>query len=140
MKVFFVLPQAFFFAFVKGSFFVTDPRPIGILDSGFGGLSVACAIRQALPHEHLIYTADCGFAPWGDRTDAFINDRIDVLVKFLLSSRHQGFSHCVQYCYGSLCQTTACNASPSNHWDLNPQFCQQVSRNKNENHWGISDH
>lgn len=64
---------------------MTDPRPIGILDSGFGGLSVACAIRQALPHEHLIYTADCGFAPWGDRTDAFINDRIDVLVKFLLS-------------------------------------------------------
>lgn len=63
---------------------MTDPRPIGILDSGFGGLSVSRAIRQALPHEHLIYTADCGFAPWGDRPDDFIHARIDVLVKFLL--------------------------------------------------------
>ncbi len=58
--------------------------PIGILDSGFGGLSVARAVRTALPGEDLLYAADCGFAPWGDRTDDFINARLDQIVSFLL--------------------------------------------------------
>ena len=43
---------------------MTSAQPIGILDSGFGGLSVAKAVRQALPHEDIIYACDCGFAPW----------------------------------------------------------------------------
>lgn len=62
---------------------MTSDAPIGLLDSGFGGLSVARAIRKTLPHEHLIFAADCGFAPWGDRTDAFIRKRCDALVEFL---------------------------------------------------------
>ncbi len=60
-------------------------QPIGLLDSGFGGLSVMRAIRAQGPHENLIYTADCGFAPWGDRDDAFIQQRVDVIVNYLLS-------------------------------------------------------
>ena len=32
-----------------------DHRPIGIFDSGIGGLTVAQAIQQALPHERLLY-------------------------------------------------------------------------------------
>ena len=47
---------------------MTDTRPVGILDSGFGGLSVARAVAELLPQENLVYAADCGFAPWGDRT------------------------------------------------------------------------
>lgn len=58
--------------------------PIGILDSGFGGLSVMRAVHAALPHERLIYAADCGFAPWGDRTDDYINARVDAVVNFLV--------------------------------------------------------
>lgn len=46
--------------------------PIGIFDSGLGGLSVARAIRAALPHETLIYCADSRHAPYGPRSDAFI--------------------------------------------------------------------
>lgn len=61
-----------------------EDLPIGILDSGLGGLSVAKAIREALPHENFIYAADCGFAPWGDRDNAFILSRLDTLVGFLL--------------------------------------------------------
>ncbi len=57
--------------------------PIGILDSGFGGLSVMKAIRDILPKETLIYAADCECAPWGDRDNDYINERIDVLVSFL---------------------------------------------------------
>ncbi len=63
---------------------MTDARPVGILDSGFGGLSVARAVAELLPHESLIYTADCGFAPWGDRTDDFILERTHALVSHLL--------------------------------------------------------
>lgn len=63
---------------------MTNAHPIGILDSGFGGLSVARAVRATLPHENILYTADCGHAPWGDRTDAFIDARVDAQVAFLL--------------------------------------------------------
>ena len=63
---------------------MTDGRPVGILDSGFGGLSVARAVAELLPQENLIYTADCGFAPWGDRTDDFILERTHALVSHLL--------------------------------------------------------
>jgi glutamate racemase len=42
-------------------------RPVGIFDSGVGGLSVAREIRQALPAEHLLYVADTAHCPYGDR-------------------------------------------------------------------------
>lgn len=61
----------------------TQNRPVGLLDSGFGGLSVTRAVRAALPHEDLVFAADCGFAPWGDRTDDFILERCGRLVEFL---------------------------------------------------------
>lgn len=43
-------------------------RPIGIFDSGIGGLTVTAAIRQALPHERLLYFGDNAHIPYGDRT------------------------------------------------------------------------
>ncbi len=45
---------------------------IGVFDSGVGGLSVLRAIRQALPHENLVYVADTGHAPYGDKPTAHI--------------------------------------------------------------------
>ncbi|HMN05484.1 MAG TPA: glutamate racemase [Flavobacteriales bacterium] len=45
------------------------PAPgIGIFDSGIGGLTVAAAIRQALPRERLLYFGDNAHVPYGDRT------------------------------------------------------------------------
>lgn len=41
--------------------------PIGIFDSGVGGLSVAREIRRALPSEALLYVADTAYCPYGDR-------------------------------------------------------------------------
>ncbi|MEX1081471.1 MAG: glutamate racemase [Halofilum sp. (in: g-proteobacteria)] len=41
--------------------------PIGVFDSGFGGLSVLRAIRAALPEEHLLYCADHALFPYGER-------------------------------------------------------------------------
>ena len=37
-----------------------DPRPIGMFDSGFGGLTVARALIDLLPDEHLVYVGDTG--------------------------------------------------------------------------------
>lgn len=63
---------------------MTKNAPVGILDSGFGGLSVARAVREVLPAEDIIFAADCGFAPWGDRDPAFIDRRVHTIVDFLL--------------------------------------------------------
>lgn len=48
---------------------------IGVFDSGVGGLSVLRAIRVALPAENLVYVADSGHAPYGDKSEAHIIQR-----------------------------------------------------------------
>ena len=47
-------------------------QPIGIFDSGIGGLSVLKALHAELPNEHFIYIADSGHAPYGERDDAHV--------------------------------------------------------------------
>jgi glutamate racemase len=59
--------------------------PIGVFDSGVGGLSVLRAIHAQLPHEALHYVADSGHAPYGDKSPAFIQERAEKVVGFLLS-------------------------------------------------------
>ena len=46
---------------------IDSARPIGIFDSGFGGLTVARAIIDLLPHEDLIYFGDTARCPYGPR-------------------------------------------------------------------------
>ena len=46
---------------------VTDSRPIGVFDSGVGGLTVARAILDLLPHEPLVYVGDTARFPYGPR-------------------------------------------------------------------------
>jgi glutamate racemase len=62
---------------------VMNDAPIGVFDSGVGGLSVLREIRSALPRENLIYVADSGFAPYGDRPSKFIQQRAEAIVEFL---------------------------------------------------------
>lgn len=62
----------------------TDAAPIGIFDSGVGGLSVHQAIRRAMPGENLIYVADSRHAPYGERSSAFITQRAIAISAFLL--------------------------------------------------------
>ena len=54
---------------------ISAQSPIGIFDSGIGGLSVLRHIQQQLPNEALCYFADSGFAPYGDKTEAEIMQR-----------------------------------------------------------------
>jgi len=46
---------------------VPDTRPIGMFDSGFGGLTVARALIDLLPGEDLVYVGDTGRYPYGSR-------------------------------------------------------------------------
>ncbi len=62
---------------------MSKQQPIGIFDSGLGGLSIARRIREVLPNEHIIYVADSAFAPYGDKTEAFITERSTFITEFL---------------------------------------------------------
>jgi glutamate racemase len=54
---------------------LSGTAPVGIFDSGLGGLSVLRAVRALLPAERLVYVADSRYAPYGQRDDDFIADR-----------------------------------------------------------------
>ena len=47
---------------------MADERPIGMFDSGFGGLTVARAVIDLLPGEDLVYVGDTGRYPYGPAT------------------------------------------------------------------------
>jgi glutamate racemase len=58
--------------------------PVGIFDSGVGGLSVLREIQTALPAESIFYVADSGNAPWGDKPPEFVRDRGLKIARFLI--------------------------------------------------------
>jgi glutamate racemase len=62
-----------------------DDRPIGMFDSGFGGLTVARALIDLLPAEHLVYVGDTGRYPYGPRplseVRGFAEQITDLLVR-----------------------------------------------------------
>ena len=62
--------------------------PIGFFDSGWGGLSILKTARRMLPNENFIYVADCGYAPYGDRSHDFIVNRARTIASFLFDRMH----------------------------------------------------
>ena len=60
-----------------------NEAPIGVFDSGIGGLSVLRHIRTQLPRENLLYFADSGFAPYGDKSEQDIINRSFAITEFL---------------------------------------------------------
>jgi len=59
--------------------------PIGVFDSGVGGLSVLNALREAMPHEHFVYFGDTGHNPYGERGDAYVTERTRRAASYLLA-------------------------------------------------------
>ncbi|MGB5950750.1 MAG: glutamate racemase [Parvibaculum sp.] len=47
---------------------MSDPRPIGVFDSGIGGITVLKALRARLPHEDLVYLGDTARLPYGTKS------------------------------------------------------------------------
>lgn len=60
--------------------------PIGVFDSGVGGLSVLRHIRAQLPHENLLYFADTGFAPYGNKPEQVVAERSLAVANFLIGN------------------------------------------------------
>lgn len=58
-------------------------HPIGVFDSGIGGLSVLQALRAALPLEHFVYLDDSAYAPYGERDEAHVMDRSRAITHYL---------------------------------------------------------
>ncbi|HEX2395202.1 MAG TPA: glutamate racemase [Bacteroidales bacterium] len=61
--------------------------PIGVFDSGVGGLTVANAIRQILPNEKLIYFGDTAHLPYGDKSKETIMGYSTRITRFLIEQQ-----------------------------------------------------
>ena len=62
-----------------------DNRPIGVFDSGLGGLTGVRELRKRLPHEEIIYFGDTGRVPYGSRSPETIRQYTRQDIAFLLS-------------------------------------------------------
>src|SRR5436190_17651658 len=62
-------------------------NPIGIFDSGIGGLTVANAIQKVLPNESLIYFGDTAHLPYGDKSPDSIRYYSIRISQFLLQQK-----------------------------------------------------
>lgn len=58
-------------------------QPIGIFDSGVGGLSIAKAVRKLLPFEDIVYVADTEFSPYGDKPLSLVEKRAVAVTEYL---------------------------------------------------------
>ncbi len=58
--------------------------PIGVFDSGMGGLSIVAELRKALPHEDIVYFGDNALVPYGGRSDEWLRARSSEIARFLL--------------------------------------------------------
>ena len=73
--------------------------PIGIFDSGIGGLTVAHAISEALPNETLVYFGDTAHMPYGDKSKELIRYYAAEITNYLLNNE------------GCKCIVIACNTA-----------------------------
>lgn len=62
-----------------------DPRPIGVFDSGLGGLTAVRQLRRVLPGEDIVYFGDTGRVPYGSRGQDTIIQYAGQDIRFLLS-------------------------------------------------------
>ncbi|MFC3606882.1 glutamate racemase [Stutzerimonas tarimensis] len=74
---------------------MADCAPIGVFDSGVGGLSVLREIHACLPHESLFYLADSGHVPYGEKSAEYIRERCRGIADFFI---HQGAKALVVAC------------------------------------------
>lgn len=89
-------------------------QPIGIFDSGVGGLTVAHAIKQLLPGESIIYFGDTAHLPYGDKSADAIKFYSKKITEFLLS-------------HGSKVILIACNSASASAFEtLKDEFSKQV--------------
>lgn len=62
-----------------------NSKPIGVFDSGIGGLTVVHALTQRLPHENIVYFGDTARVPYGPKSSQVVREYAAQDVDFLLS-------------------------------------------------------
>lgn len=72
--------------------------PIGIFDSGIGGMSVYAEMRRVLPDERVLYVADQGFGMYGERSLEAVRERSETIARRLIQ-------------YGAGVVVVACNSA-----------------------------
>lgn len=87
--------------------------PIGIFDSGIGGVSILSEIRQLLPQENILYVADSAYCPYGTKSVELIRERTLRITAFLVSQKTKAV---VVAC------NTACSAGLDEVRIENPEF------------------
>jgi glutamate racemase len=70
---------------MAGIFFMDNSAPIGVFDSGIGGLSVFRELTKVVPEESMIYVADSANAPYGTKSRRFITNRCRAISRFLVA-------------------------------------------------------
>jgi len=87
-----------------------SPRsPIGVFDSGIGGLTVAHAIHQRMPNEQIIYFGDTAHLPYGDKSESAIQSYSVKIVNVLLKK-------------GCKVIVIACNSASSSAYELLKEY------------------
>ena len=102
---------------------MSDLRPIGVFDSGLGGLSVAKEIIRSLPNEDIIYFGDTGRVPYGTKGPDTIRRYAAEAEKFLLS---KGVKMIVAAC------GTVSSVAPDTGKDLPVPFVEVISHSVKE--------
>lgn len=91
-----------------------NERPIGIFDSGVGGLTVANALKHILPGESIVYFGDTAHLPYGDKSAESIRSYSEHITRFLLE-------------HDSKAILIACNSASSSAFDfLKKQFSDEI--------------
>ena len=62
-------------------------NPIGIFDSGIGGLTIAHALKKKLPNENIIYYGDTEHLPYGEKSEIAIQNFSKIITQFLIEKR-----------------------------------------------------
>jgi glutamate racemase len=62
-------------------------QPIGIFDSGIGGLSILREINSILPNEDLLYIGDTAYLPYGTKSKKIITERANQICEYLISKK-----------------------------------------------------
>ncbi len=91
---------------------MTSDAPIGVFDSGVGGISVAKEIARDMPHERIIYFGDSANAPYGVKSPEEVRDLSFAIVERLL---HEGAKAIVIACNTA---TSAAAKTLRDHYDL----------------------
>ena len=88
--------------------------PIGIFDSGIGGLTVAHALKEQMPNESIIYFGDTKHLPYGEKSEESIINFSTKISKFLLSQNCKAI-------------VIACNSASSVAFDVVKKEAKNIS-------------